>query len=140
MKSIKTFLINIKNKVVAFAKKVVAWKKERANRPPNPKVVKMVHILNRYSLLFHGLLACFLCFIVEVISRRSVMGAFTFVDGHTLAYLYNSFIIFASLSIAYLVRKRALVRFLVSGFWLFLGTVNGCILAKRVTPFGYTDL
>ena len=39
-----------------------------------------------------------------------------------------------------LFKHRALFRVLISGFWLFLGTINGCILSKRVTPFGYTDL
>lgn len=99
-----------------------------------------VKYLNKYSLIFHGILACLLCFIIECISRRSFFSALTFVGGHTGAYLYNSFIIFTSLSLTYLVRRRALVRLLVSGFWLFLGIVNGCILAKRVTPFGFTDL
>lgn len=115
-------------------------KQKRAQRQPNPTVTKIVGHLNRYSLIYHGVLACLLCFIIECISRRSVWSAFTFVGGHTAAYLYNSFIIFTSLSLAYLVRRRTLVRLLVSGFWLFLGTVNGCILAKRVTPFGFTDL
>ncbi len=99
-----------------------------------------VKYLNKYSLIFHGILACLLCFVIECISRRSFISALTFVGGHTGAYLYNSFIIFTSLSLAYLVRRRALVRLLVSGFWIFLGTVNGCILSKRVTPFGFTDL
>ena len=115
-------------------------KRKRAQRQPNPTVTKIVDHLNRYSLIYHGVLACLLCFIIECISRRSIWSAFTFVGGHTAAYLYNSFIIFTSLSLAYLVRRRTLVRLLVSGFWLFLGTVNGCILAKRVTPFGFTDL
>ena len=57
-----------------------------------------------------------------------------------MAYLYNSFIIFASLSLVYLIRRRALARLLISGFWIFLGTINGVILSKRVTPFGFTDL
>lgn len=129
MRFLKTFFINIKTK----------W----ANRPPrepNPRVEKTIVVLNRYSLLFHVLLSCLLCFNVECISRSSFGSAFTFVAGHTLAYLYNSFIIFASLSIVFLFRRRALLRFLISGFWLFLGTINGCILAKRVTPFAFTDL
>ena len=101
---------------------------------------KMVPVLNRFSLAFHFLLACILCFMIEIISRRSLPSAFSFVIGHSWAFLYNSFIIYATLSIVYLFRRRALMRFLISGFWLFLGIINGCILSKRVTPFGYTDL
>ena len=96
--------------------------------------------MNRYSILFHGILSCLLCFVIECISRRSFFSACSFVGGHTLAYFYNAFIIFVSLSLVYLFKHRALFRVLISGFWLFLGTINGCILSKRVTPFGYTDL
>ena len=113
---------------------------KRANRKPNRHVVKAIQFMNRYSIFFHAVLSCFLCFVIECISRRSFSSAVTFVDGHTLAYLYNCLIIFASLSIVYLIKRRALIRVLISGFWLFLGTINGCILAKRVTPFSYTDL
>lgn len=128
------------NMITSMKEHFANRKQKRAQRQPNPTVTKIVNHLNRYSLIYHGVLACLLCFIIECISRRSIWSAFTFVGGHTAAYLYNSFIIFTSLSLAYLVRRRTLVRLLVSGFWLFLGTVNGCILAKRVTPFGFTDL
>lgn len=131
---------SIKNMIHSMKGKYQARKAAKQNRQPNPRVEKAVAHLNKYSLIYHGILACLLCFVIECISRRSFISALTFVGGHTAAYLYNSFIIFTSLSLAYLVRRRALVRLLVSGFWLFLGTVNGCILAKRVTPFGFTDL
>lgn len=131
---------SIKNMIHSVKGKYQSRKAAKQNRQPNPRVIKTVAHLNKYSLIYHGILACLLCFVIECISRRSFLSALTFVGGHTAAYLYNSFIIFTSLSLAYLVRRRALVRLLVSGFWLFLGTVNGCILAKRVTPFGFTDL
>lgn len=131
---------SIKNMITSMKQHYQTRKQKKAMRQPNPKVTKAVAHCNKYSLIYHGILACLLCFVIECISRRSLWSALTFVGGHTAAYLYNSFIIFTSLSLAYLVRRRALVRLLVSGFWLFLGTVNGCILSKRVTPFGFTDL
>lgn len=109
-------------------------------KPHTEKYYKRIAFLNKYSLVFHFLLSCFLTFLIETISRRSFFSACSFVGGHTLAYLYNAFIIFASLSLVYLVRRRALTRLLICGFWIFLGTVNGCILSNRVTPFTYTDL
>lgn len=127
-----------------FTMKIQAFKQnaatKRANKKPNPRLEKLISFMNQYSLFFHGVLSCLLCFTIECFSRRSVASAFSFVGGHTMAYFYNSLIIFASLSLVYLVKRRALLRVLISGFWLFLGTVNGCILAKRVTPFSYTDL
>lgn len=101
---------------------------------------RYIKFFNKYSLVFHGLLSMLLIFMIEVISRHSIVSAFSFLSGHTGAYIYNSFIIFASLSLVYLMRRRLLGRIVISGFWLFLGTVNGCILSNRVTPFGYTDL
>lgn len=104
------------------------------------KRARLVAVFNRYSLLIHVLLSMALCFTIEAISRHSVLKALSFFGGHTLAFAYNSFIIFASLSVVYLFRRRAFARIIICGFWLFLGTINGCILSNRVTPFGYTDL
>lgn len=109
-------------------------------KPHSEKYYKRIDFLNKYSLVFHFLLACALTFIIEVISRHNLISALNFMSEHTLAYLYNAFIIFASLSLVYLFRLRAQMRLLISGLWLFLGTINGCVLSNRVTPFGYTDL
>ncbi len=94
---------------------------------------------NRYSLLFHALLACMLVFIIEACSRRSVIEAVQFTGGHTFAFFFNSLIIFVTLTPVYLFRRRALIRTIISSIWLLLGIVNGCVLSQRVTPFGYTD-
>ena len=109
-------------------------------KPHSEKYYKRIAFLNKYSLIFHFLLACFLIFIIEVISRRDLISAVTFLSNHTLAFLYNALIIFASLTLVYLTKYRAQFRLLISGLWIFLGTVNGLILSNRVTPFSYTDL
>ena len=109
-------------------------------KPHSEKYYKMIAFLNKYSLVFHFILACVLTFAIEVISRRDFLSTISFLHNHTLAYLYNAFIVFASLSIVYLFRCRAQLRVLISGLWLFLGTINGLILSNRVTPFSYTVL
>ena len=108
-------------------------------KPHSEKYYKRIAFFNRYSLIFHVILACFITFTVEVISRRDFFSAVSFVGNHTWAYLYNAFIVFASLSIVYLFKTRAQLRVLITGLWIFLGTVNGIILSNRVTPFSYTD-
>ena len=60
--------------------------------------------------------------------------------GTPLVFLYNAFLIFATFSIVYLVRRRTFARILLSVFWLFLGICNGYLLTKRVTPFNAQDL
>lgn len=101
---------------------------------------KTIRILNKYSLFFHVLLACGVCFLIEWISRHSFLEACCFVLDRNLVFLYNSLIVFVSLSFVYIFRRRAVLRTLICAFWLFLGTINGCILAKRVSPFSFTDL
>lgn len=129
----------------AFQNFITGIRKKLPKLPPmkpetRAKWEKVIAFMNRFSILFHALLSCFLVFIIEVISRRSLSSAITFIGGHTLAYLYNSLIIFVSLSLVYFFHRRALARVIIGGLWLFLGIINGCILAQRVTPFGYTDL
>ncbi|MDD6445865.1 MAG: LTA synthase family protein [Lachnospiraceae bacterium] len=101
---------------------------------------RRIAFLNKYSLLWHALISCGIVFLVELISRRNFLSACSFVGKHTGAYFYNAFIVFASLSLVYLFRRRAFFRVIISGFWILLGIINGCILSNRVTPFGFTDL
>lgn len=118
-------------------------KKEKVvkeTKPMSPRMEKFCAILNKYSLLFHALLSCFIVFFVEWISRRNFVSAGGFLVGHTLAFLYNAFIVFASFTLVYLFRRRTFVRILISSLWMILGIINGCVLSNRVTPFGYTDL
>lgn len=57
-----------------------------------------------------------------------------------LVFLYNAFLVWTSLMFVYVVKRRAAARVFISVFWLFLGVVNGIVLSKRVSPFGWTDL
>lgn len=104
------------------------------------KYYRTVDFFNKYSLVFHALIAMTIVFAVEVISRRNFISACKFVDTHTLAFMYNSFLVFVSLALVYLFRRRAFARVIISGLWMILGIINGCVLSNRVTPFGYTDL
>ncbi|SFG67511.1 Phosphoglycerol transferase MdoB [Lachnospiraceae bacterium C7] len=126
--------INFPNFKERFTKK-----DNKAPKQHSEKYLKTIAFLNKYSLLFHTLLSCVLVFVIEWISRRSLVSACGFVGGHTLAYLYNSFLVFASLSLVYLFRRRAFFRLVISSVWFLLGVTNGVILANRVTPFGFTD-
>ena len=103
------------------------------------KFGKWVPFLNKYSLIFHGILACGLVFLIEIISRHSFLSAVSFVTNTPLTFLYNALLIFATLLLVYLFKRRLLVRLCISIFWLILGITNGIILAARVTPFNFTD-
>ena len=101
---------------------------------------KIIDILNNYSLIFHALLSMFVVFLVELASRWNIVSAFHFIIKSPLVFFYNSFIVFASLTLVYLFRRRAFARVIISSFWIILGIINGIVLANRVTPFGFADL
>jgi phosphoglycerol transferase MdoB-like AlkP superfamily enzyme len=112
----------------------------KVEKQHSEEYLRRIAFFNKYSLLFHALLSCGIVFVVEILSRRNFLSACSFVGGHTGAFLFNAFIVFASLSLVYLFRRRAFFRIIISGFWIILGIINGCILSNRVTPFGFTDL
>ena len=125
------------DKMKTVFQKMFSKKEEKQH---SEKYLKTIAFLNRYSLVFHVLISCLIVFGVELVSRRGFVSACRFVDLHTMAFLYNAFIVFCSLTLVYLFRRRAFFRFIPAGFWMFLGIINGCVLSNRVTPFGYTDL
>lgn len=112
----------------------------KVEKQHSEEYLRRIAFLNKYSLLFHALMSCGIVFVVELLSRRDFLSACSFVGSHTAAFLFNAFIVFVSLSLVYLFRRRAFFRIIISGFWIILGIINGCILSNRVTPFGFTDL
>ena len=104
------------------------------------KYNKTIDILNRYSFIWHALLSMFVVFLVELASRWSIPSAFNFIAKTPLVFIYNSFIVFASLTFVYLFRRRAFFRLIICSFWVIMGIINGIVLSNRVTPFGFADL
>ncbi len=58
---------------------------------------------------------------------------------HPVVFLYNTLIIFATMTVALLFKRRRFGWFIVSVIWLALGTANGVILMNRMTPFTLYD-
>ena len=58
---------------------------------------------------------------------------------HPVVFLYNTLIIFATLTLALLFRRRRFVLLMISIVWLGIGTANGVILMNRMTPFTLYD-
>ncbi len=96
--------------------------------------------MNRFSLLLHVVWACIIYFIMEAVSRHSVVQAWEYLVETPLVFLFNTYAIFATFLLVYLVRRRFFMRVMISAIWLILGIVNGCMLAVRVTPFNAQDL
>ena len=112
----------------------------RRNSAFAKKMQPVYAFMNRFSLIFHALLACIINFVIEAISRHSVVAAWDYMTGTPLVFLYNAFMIFVTFSIVYLFKRRIFVRMIIGAIWVILGIANGYILLKRVTPFNAQDL
>lgn len=112
----------------------------RRNSAFAKKMQPIYAFMNRFSLIFHALLACIINFVIEAISRHSVVAAWDYMTGTPLVFLYNAFMIFVTFSIVYLFKRRIFVRMIIGAIWVILGIANGYILLKRVTPFNAQDL
>ena len=96
--------------------------------------------MNRLSIPLHFLLSCVINFVIEAISRHSVVDAWEYMTMSPWAFSFNAYIIFITFLVVYLVRRRVFMRIIVTVLWLVVGCVNGYMLSVRVTPFNAQDL
>ena len=130
---IKGFFVKIKNLKREDIKRHFQEKKERRQRileerRSSSRAKKMQPVyafMNRFSLVFHALLACIINFAIEAISRHSVFEAWDYMTGTPMVFLYNAFMIFITFSIVYLFKRRVFVRIIISVLWMVLGVANG---------------
>ena len=113
---------------------------KRRNSAFAKKMQPVYKIMNRFSLLLHVLYACLINLVIESISRHSFFAAWDYMVGSRWTFLFNTYLIFITFLLVYLVRRRVFVRILITAFWMILGITNGYMLMVRVTPFNAQDL
>ena len=57
-----------------------------------------------------------------------------------MVFCYNALLIFSTLLVASVFRRRTFVFTIITIFWLAIGITNGVILTQRMTPFTVKDL
>lgn len=87
-----------------------------------------------------GILAIILELVIESFGHKSFFGGAIFMFTSPLVFLLNALIIFATLSVAWLFRRRIFFYTIISVAWLAIGIANGVILMFRMTPFTTADL
>jgi len=100
-----------------------------------PFVKRMLH-LEIVQIILIGIVVNL---IIECFSRRSLVGMLTPFTNPIL-FIYNAFIVMATLSLAMLFKKKVFTYTLVSVLWLGCGFVDFVVLAARKTPFTAMDL
>ena len=131
---------DIKKRYKDFQTRRMEKAEMRRNSAFGQKIQTAYAWMNRFSLILHGVWAILINYMIEAMSRHSVMAAWEYSRVSTKAFLYNAFMIFITFSITYLFRRRVFVRVIISVLWLTLGVVNGIMLSRRVTPFNAQDL
>lgn len=85
-------------------------------------------------------IAMLLSFINELLTRRSLNSTFQFVWERPGMFLLNVLLVFTTLTIPLLFRRRMSGVLLISLLWLILGISNYVVLSYRITPFSAVDL
>ena len=96
--------------------------------------------LKKHAFILHIPLSFLMCFALEWMSRHSFFDALSFVTERTIAYIYNTYLIFVVFMLVFLGKKRTFWRMLISAFFVTMGIVNCVILFNRASPFGFSDI
>ncbi len=95
------------------------------------------------SFAYAAVWALLLNLLIETLGRfptAGICGGLTFMVHSPLVFLYNALILYATLVLASLSKRRVFFFTIISIFWLGIGIINGVILTQRMTPFTVKDL
>lgn len=131
-------------KVAGVIKKAImkVYDKYRKKFPKKPPKYFDDSVHYRKYVFKLMLCAFFMYLFIEEFARITIspIGGILFLVQHPIIFFYNWLIIFTTLTLCLLFRKRGIVLLLVMVFWGILGITNGIILLKRMTPFTLYDL
>ena len=88
---------------------------------------------------FYILLPIVLEFLIEALSRKSLIAAVKYAINSPLLFAFNTLIIMLTLSIAMFFKREVFALTTISVVWIIFGIVNFVILHFRVTPFSAVD-
>ncbi len=104
-----------------------------------------IAIRKSYELpLWKWLIVCFVLSVIEVVlleilGRRSILTPFVFIFHNPIIFVYNILIVYFTLSISLLFKRRGFAMGLIMILWLAVGTINFVLLGYRITPFSAID-
>lgn len=94
---------------------------------------------DRHPIFFCTILSVIENFLIESMSRHSIVKGVLHIVESPIVFFYNSLIILLTLSLCLLFRRRVFGVVLLSAPWLICGLINGAVLSYRVTPLGAID-
>ncbi|MDR0596140.1 MAG: sulfatase-like hydrolase/transferase [Clostridiales Family XIII bacterium] len=89
--------------------------------------------------LYSGVMAFISILVIEGFGYKAPLGGFMFLAKNPFAFFLNFLIIFATLSISWICRRRWFAHSVLMTLWIVLGIINGVVLSTRMTPFTTAD-
>jgi len=97
--------------------------------------ISVISSSNRNTILF----AIIVNFLIEVLSRRSLSDSFNFIFEDPVNFINGSMIVFLTLSVSNLFRKKSFIFGFITTVWIGLGVSNFILLGFRTTPLAAID-
>ena len=101
---------------------------------------KKIKHLENHPVLQLLVFSLVLIFVLEMLSRRSIMNGLGFIITNPLMFLFNVLIILFTLSVTMMFSRKSFLLALIMILWLILGVVNFVLLSFRTTPLTAMDL
>ena len=96
--------------------------------------VRYILLMALYAFAINLYIECF------VRLQTGMLEGFRWAASHPVIFLYNALIIFSTMTLSLLFKRRRFAWFIISLIWILIGSVNGAILLSRMTPFTLYDL
>ena len=77
--------------------------------------------------------------LLEMLGRRSLLSPLVFIIHNPLVFVYNVLILYCTLSIGLMFKRRGFAMGLIFLLWFAVGFINFMLLGYRITPFSAID-
>ena len=77
--------------------------------------------------------------LLEMLGRRSLLSPLVFIIHNPLVFVYNVLILYCTLSIGLMFKRRGFAMGLIFLLWFAVGFINFMLLGYRITPFSDID-
>jgi len=98
-----------------------------------------IKLLDKHPILQLIIYSIILVFVLEMLSRRSIIKGLGFIISNPLMFLFNVLIILLTLSVTMLFSRKRFLLILITTLWLGVGVSNYVLLLFRTTPLAVMD-
>lgn len=120
--------------------KLFAGKLKQVEERNSRDTIRMDRRRMRHQVLVMVCLALTLNIIIEILNQRSLVKFGLFVIQHPLMFALDFYLIFNTLAVSFVFRRRMAVQLTVTLLWVVLAVVNFVVTSFRTQPFTLADV